>query len=99
MFEKERERCYVGIRKCDEFLKNWDVRGFKRDALKIDSYANEIPPEEVVAEFKHLKSAGFDGGGQPNSDWNVVIFYANAKLGFISRLVKMQEAEDESSLV
>ena len=43
MFEAERERCYAGIRKCDEFLQNEIVRGTR---------ASEMMPEQVIKLFE-----------------------------------------------
>lgn len=90
----EELKCLAGIQKCDEFLKKWDIRGNRIGAIKVDSYANEIPPDEVASRFKRFNRGIVDGGGDENPDFSLVIFYANAKQGFIMRLVRMREAKE-----
>lgn len=99
MFETEKKRCYDGIKKCDSFLKSWDMRGNRIGEVKVCSCADEVMPEEVVITFKKLNSQLFDGGGNESPDYHLVIFYANAKQGFIKRLVDMQEREENAVFV
>ena len=79
MFEAERERCYAGIRQCDKFLK-------KRVAFEESSgthrRADKVLPEEAINYFEGL--FGVKG----------VFFHLKAKVGFIRRLVDIQEAEN-----
>lgn len=98
MFETERKQALAGIEKCDEFLKNWDIRGNKKGDIKVCSYANEVTPEAVAKAFKHFNSQLVDGGADEYPDFSLVIFYANAKHGFILRLVKIQEKENALSM-
>lgn len=100
MNEIEKEKCLAGIAKCDSFLKDWAMNGKKHGQCNL--FANKIPPEEVAAKFKQYNQQIVDGGGDESSEFHLVIFYANAKYGFIMRLVAIQEAEyaaDESHLV
>ncbi len=97
MFEVERKKALEGIKKCDNFLKDWNIKGFKTH-YENHKQANEIPPQEVAATFKRFNREIYRGGGEPDADFNLVIFYANAKYGFILRLVKMQECENALSL-
>lgn len=99
MFEVERKRCMDGIAKCDEVLKNWDMRGNKKhEKIKVCEYANEVPPDKVARTFKAFNRGIEDGGGKASADYNLVIFHANAKYGFILRLSDMQERENALSL-
>ncbi len=87
--------CLQGIEKCDNFLKNWDIRGNKKSAgIKVCEYANEVVPELVARTFKRFNSQLVDGGCDESPDFHLVIFYANAKQGFILRLVAIQEREN-----
>lgn len=83
MFEREKERCLAGIKKCDEFLKSKTLMASK------NYVASEIPPEKVVSIVKGFIYQGYGS----KADNSLIIFYANAKQGFILRLVAMQEAE------
>lgn len=83
MFEKERERCHAGIKKCDALLDS------DRCEKVFEKKNSEVDPRKLVMIWK---ARNFDS-------LFLQIFYANAKLGFINRLVKMQEAEDESCVV
>jgi hypothetical protein len=95
---EEQKKCFLGIAKCDNFLKNWDMRGFQKGEIKICEYADEIPPHEVVATFKKFNRELVDGGADKSTDFCLVIFYANAKYGFILRLVEIQERENALSM-
>jgi len=99
MFETEKKRCYDGIKKCDSFLKGWDIWGNRVGEAKIYSPADEAIPEKVTISFKELNRQLFDGGGNESPDYHLVIFYANAKQGFIKRLVDMQEREENAFFV
>lgn len=90
----EQAKNIAGITKCDNFLKNWDMRGNKKGDIKVCDYANEVMPEVVVAAFKKFNSQLIDGGCDESPDFHLVIFYANAKQGFILRLVAIQESEN-----
>lgn len=95
MNEEEKEKCYAGIRKCDEFLKNHCYGG-------NCNYGNcdKAPPDEVAEFYKRFLKQNQDTAKAMGIGCiNLIIFYANAKYGFIMRLVVMQEAENESSLV
>lgn len=90
--------CLQGIEKCDNFLKNWDMRGYTKSEIKICAYADEVPPQEVVETFKRFNRELEDGGADKSPDFCLVIFYANAKYGFIMRLVAIQERENAVSM-
>lgn len=91
--------CLEGIEKCDNFLKNWDIRGNKRSAgIEVYECANELTPEVVAKTFKKFNSQLVDGGCDESPDFHMVIFYANAKQGFILRLVAIQERENAFSM-
>lgn len=90
MFEKERERCYAGIKKCDSLL-NIHANPFYLEQGMKGKSCSEVLPERLVDIWSITEEA--------RKFYSLPIFYANAKLGFINRLVKMQEAENESSLV
>lgn len=53
MFEAERERCYTGIRKCDEFLKDhvlfWRCKNITAD---------KVFPENALAYFSGRHGSG-----------------------------------------
>ena len=94
----EQELCLAGIAKCDNFLKNWAMNGYKRGERLCNLYANEMPPPEVVERFKKMNRELVDGGADESSDFHMVIFYANAKQGFILRLIAIQERENAFSM-
>ena len=93
-----RDECYAEIKKCNDFLKEWDMNGYRKSGTNTAPFCDKVPPEEVVAQYRKIKQQVYDGGGQPESDWDIVIFWANAKYGLIMRLVSMQEAENAVSL-
>ena len=98
MFETERKQALAGIGKCDEFLKNWDMNGFAKGEIEICECADKVPPQEVAETFAKFNREILKGGGELDKDFCLVIFYANAKYGFILRLAKMQEKEDALSM-
>jgi hypothetical protein len=79
--------CLEGIRKCDEFLKGW------RGGLTSGDSADKMPPDDVARSFRRIINQIHDGGGEPCADYHLVIFWANAKQGFIMRLAGIREAE------
>lgn len=79
MFEAERERCYAGIRKCNEFLKSYVA--FAENYGTFEA-ADKVLPEQAIHYFDRVP--GFEG----------VIFHLKAKMHFIRLLVDMQEAEN-----
>lgn len=93
---EEQQLCLAGIAKCDNFLKNWDMRGFKKSEIKVCEYADEVPPEKVAETFKKLNREIENGGADKDSDFCLVIFFANAKQGFILRMVAIQEREENA---
>lgn len=79
MFEAGREQCYDGIRKCDEFLKNykaWD------EAQKAYLTYSSIPPEQALMCFFQ------------NKENKTVLFHLQKKMNFIKKLAAMQEVEN-----
>ena len=88
--------CLQGIKKCDNFLKNWDMRGCKKGNIKVCEYADEVSPEKVAETFKKFNRELEDGGADKNPDFCLVIFFANAKQGFILRMVAIQEREENA---
>lgn len=101
MFETERKQALAGIGKCDEFLKNWDMNVFAKGEIESCKSADKVPPQEVAEVAKTFARSNREilkGGGEPDKDFCLVIFYANAKYGFILRLAKMQEKEDALSM-
>ena len=92
----ERVVCLQGIEKCDNFLKNWDMRGYKKGDIKVCKYADEVPPEKVAEAFKKFNRELEDVGADKDPDFCLVIFYANAKQGFILRMVAIQEREENA---
>lgn len=90
----EQAKNIAGITKCDNFLKNWDMRGNKKGDIKVCEYADEVSPEKVAEAFKRFNQGIIDGGGDINPDFCLVIFFANAKQGFILRMVAIQEREN-----
>lgn len=93
---EEQQLCIAGIAKCDRFLKNWDMRGFKKGDIKVCEYADEVSPEKVAETFKKFNRELEDGGADKDPDFCLVIFYANAKQGFILRMVAIQEREENA---
>ena len=79
MFEAERERCYAGIRKCNEFLK--DHVAFA-ESYSTCQTADEALPEQALNCFYGRSGVG------------AVIFHLQAKMHFIRLLVDFQEAEN-----
>lgn len=53
MFEAEREKCYAGIKKCDEFLKDYGVM-FHGKAATVD----KVPPKPALCDFKNRYKEG-----------------------------------------
>lgn len=94
----EQELNLAGIAKCDNFLKNWAMGGYKRSERLCNLYANEMPPLKVVERFKKYNRELVDGGADESPDFHMVIFYANAKHGFILRLVAIHERENAFSM-
>lgn len=93
---KEQVVCLQGIEKCDNFLKNWDMLGFKKGDIKVCEYADEVSPEKVAETFKKFNRELVDGGADNSPDFCLVIFFANAKQGFILRMVAIQEREENA---
>ena len=96
MFEEEKKRYIAGIAKCDEVLEQWAMSGYKRTKnsnLKICEYTNKVQPQIVVETYNRFNRQIEDAGGDPCAEFYLVIFYANAKLGFINRLAKIHEIE------
>ncbi|MGP1459870.1 MAG: hypothetical protein ACTTKL_11295 [Treponema sp.] len=73
----EREKCYAGIKKCDAFLKTFSLM-FDGNLTPAD----KIPPEIACAYF--CPADGRTNGAK--------VFHLKAKIGFIRRLVEMQDA-------
>jgi hypothetical protein len=90
--------CLAGIAKCDNFLKNWDMRGNKKGDKKVCEYADKVSPQRVAETFKKFNRELEDAGADEEPDFCLVIFFANAKYGFIMRLVAIQERENAVSM-
>lgn len=90
--------CLAGIAKCDNFLKNWDMRGNKKGGKKVCEYADKIPPQEVAETFKKFNRELEDAGADEDPDFCLVVFFANAKHGLIMRMVAIQERENAVSM-
>ena len=91
---EEQQLCIAGIAKCDNFLKDWAMSGIKHGSCNL--FANEMPPLEVVEKFKKYNRELTDGGADESPDFHLVIFFANAKQGFILRMVAIQEREENA---
>lgn len=93
---EEQQLCLAGIAKCDAFLQNWDMRGFevKKDSIRFCESTDEVPPQKVVETFRGLNRELRN----EDPDICLVIFFANAKCGFIMRLVEIQERENAVSM-
>ena len=95
---EEQQLCLTGIAKCDAFLQNWDMRGFeiKKDSIRFCESTDEVPPQKVVETFRGFNRELEDGGADKSPDFCLVIFFANAKQGFILRMVAIQEREENA---
>ena len=78
MFDIERENCYAGIKKCDSFLKRYPFFNENHEDITVA----RVQPTEILNNLTTTKGH------------EVMIFHLKAKIGFIRRLVKMQEIEN-----
>lgn len=78
MFDIEREKCYAGIKKCDLFLKRYPYFNENHENITVA----RVQPTEILNSSTQTEG------------YEAMIFHLKAKIGFIRRLVKMQEIEN-----
>ena len=78
MFDIEREKCYAGIKKCDSFLKRYPFFNENHEDITVA----RVQPTEILDNL--TRTEGHE----------IMIFHLKAKIGFIRRLVIMQEIEN-----
>ena len=90
MFEAEKEKCLYYIKKCNCVL---DKYGFDYDTKNhcVINYS-EVSPYKVIRNLRQRLKNGEDS-------ISLLVFYMNAKISYLQKLVILGEAENACVMV
>lgn len=97
MFEAVKKSCLAGIDRCNVNLSKWDLKGNRIVSSPASVVtAAEVDPVVVVKQYQKLKTQMWDEGADPSADWDLVLFYANAKKEYINRMQRVLDLEESN---